>query len=111
MMKGDLSFGKKRRIKESKEFKLILRHGKSFISTYYKYFFQETSNSYSRLGVVASRRIGSAVKRNYEKRIVREFFRTADLNNVDLIVIVCKKNGTFHSKQRDFLSFINYIKI
>ena len=44
----------------------------------------------ARLGVIASRRVGSAVLRSRAKRLVREFFRAraATFGAVDLVVIV-----------------------
>jgi len=44
----------------------------------------------ARLGVIASRRVGSAVHRSRAKRLVREFFRAraAAFGAVDIVVIV-----------------------
>ena len=42
----------------------------------------------SRLGIVAPRRLGKAVRRNYSKRRVREFFRhNKPVAGLDLIVL------------------------
>ncbi|HVO30840.1 MAG TPA: ribonuclease P protein component [bacterium] len=43
-----------------------------------------------RLGIIASRRVGSAVRRNRAKRLVRQFFRvkTAGLGALDVVVVV-----------------------
>jgi ribonuclease P protein component len=43
----------------------------------------------TRLGIVASRKLGGAVVRNRAKRLIREVFRTADPSGrpVDLVVI------------------------
>lgn len=55
----------------------------------------------ARLGVIASRRVGSAVLRNRAKRRVREFFRAnaGDLGNVDVVVVV--KSGAHALPMRD----------
>ena len=44
----------------------------------------------ARLGVIASRKAGSAVRRNRAKRLVRHFFRThaAELGSFDVVVVV-----------------------
>ena len=42
-----------------------------------------------RLGIIASRRVGSAVRRNRAKRLIREFFRNATgLGDDDMVVVV-----------------------
>ena len=44
-----------------------------------------------RLGIIASRRVGSSVRRNRAKRLIREFFRTskpAGLGDDDMVVVV-----------------------
>ena len=44
----------------------------------------------ARLGVIASRKAGNAVRRNRAKRLVRHFFRThaAELGSFDVVVVV-----------------------
>jgi len=49
--------------------------------------------SQTRLGITASKKVGSAVKRNRVKRRVREFFRTNKHllpSGLDLLIIVCR---------------------
>ncbi len=43
-----------------------------------------------RLGIIASRRVGSAVRRNRAKRLIREYFRSirTELDGVDIVVVV-----------------------
>lgn len=44
----------------------------------------------ARLGIIATRRVGSAVRRNRAKRLVRQFFRlhAAGLGAIDVVVVV-----------------------
>ena len=44
----------------------------------------------ARLGVIASRRVGSAVHRNRAKRLVRHFFRThaTELGSFDVVIVI-----------------------
>jgi ribonuclease P protein component len=46
--------------------------------------------SHARLGIIASRRVGSAPRRNRAKRLVREYFRSiaAELGGIDIVVVV-----------------------
>ena len=57
------------------------------------------SRSAPRLGIVASRRVGNAVKRNYGKRMFRELFRkhAAELPRGSELVIVLRNNFNRHS--------------
>ena len=57
------------------------------------------SRSAPRLGIVASRRVGNAVKRNYGKRMFRELFRkhAAELPQGSELVIVLRNNFDRHS--------------
>ena len=52
-----------------------------------------------RLGIVASRRVGNAVKRNYGKRVFRELFRkhVTELPNGSELVIVLLSHFKRHS--------------
>jgi ribonuclease P protein component len=52
-----------------------------------------------RLGIVASRRVGNAVKRNYGKRVFRELFRkhAAKLPRGSELVIVLRSHFNRHS--------------
>lgn len=46
-----------------------------FIAQYLKHEQENASYPAPRLGVIASRRVGNAVKRNYGKRLIRNLFR------------------------------------
>ena len=52
-----------------------------------------------RLGIVASRRVGNAVKRNYGKRVFRELFRkhATELPRGSELVIVLRSHFNRHS--------------
>ena len=52
---------------------------------------QKRDSGPARLGIIASRRVGSAVCRNRAKRMVREFFRehvAARAGAIDMVVVV-----------------------
>lgn len=56
-----------------------------------------TVSDFSRIGITVSKKNGNAVKRNYIKRFLREFFRLNNykFNNYDFLIIVRK---TFNRK-------------
>ena len=69
------------------------------------------SNSFSRLGVVTSKRIGKAVIRNRARRLIRESFRLHKhefINKIDLILIARKSIAkySFHEVEKDFIELL-----
>lgn len=80
-MKSSRAYTKKDRIRSRKEFQEIYKTGKRFSTKYYLIFFKNTSNPGEaaaggpRLGISIPGRFGNAVFRNYQKRVLRGFFR------------------------------------
>ena len=69
------------------------------------------TNSFSRLGVVTSKRIGKAVIRNRARRMIRECFRLHKyefINKIDLILIARKSIAkySFHEVEKDFIDLL-----
>jgi ribonuclease P protein component len=61
----------------------------------------------ARLGIVASRKLGDAVRRNRAKRLIREMFRrstTVATSGVDLVVIPRRElfDASYSSLETDF---------
>ena len=73
MKKNGLTKGEK--VLKSVEYRTIVKGGKSKNTEHFKVFVWPNGVSKRRLGITASRRVGSAVKRNRIKRLLREFFR------------------------------------
>lgn len=53
----------------------------------------QDARKYSRLGVIASRRVGNSVVRHHAKRIFREIFRTSDFVNKPCDILVFVRRG------------------
>lgn len=86
-------FPSRERIKKRLEFAAAQSEGKRVTTPHFVLlvYAREGSERWARLGLVASRKIGNAVRRNRAKRLVREAFReTRDLwqPGIDLVVIV-----------------------
>ena len=74
-----LRFSLKRRLRSTAEFNTVRQHGRKIVSRFFILQFlalNQSSPGVQRfLAVVASRRVGNAVKRNRAKRLLREVFR------------------------------------
>ena len=72
----DESFPPDRRIRKGSEFTAVLRKGRKRRCPYFTLHILPTpSREHTRLGIIASRRVGAAVQRNRAKRLLREVFR------------------------------------
>ncbi len=92
--KRDESFSKDHRLRKSTEFKRVFSRGKRAATRYFVIYSLRNNMLFSRIGIQVKAKIGSAVKRNYIKRMVRETFRrmkTEFRRPVDLIFIAEKE--------------------
>lgn len=84
-------FSKAQRVRRKAEFQQVFDFGLRVPSRYFTLLVAQRSGNTARLGIVASRKLGDAVRRNRAKRLIREVFR---LNTplqagegIDLVVI------------------------
>lgn len=68
-------FGRGERLRSRLDFEVIAREGVRRQSAHFLIITRGNDLGFSRLGVIASKRIGKAVERNRVKRLMREFFR------------------------------------
>lgn len=99
-----LSLGKNKRL-NGKGIKRVYSEGEVYHCRHFVIFFKE--NSKRKLGVVASKKVGNAVKRNRAKRLLRELFRKNQYKiKKGHIVLVAKKsiiNSKWNILEKDFL--------
>lgn len=77
-MAKKFGFSKAERLTKDKEFRRVFKKGKSFANNnlvIYVYQRDFSEGKQARLGLVLSRKLGKAVKRNKLKRRLREIFR------------------------------------
>lgn len=88
------SFKKNERLLKQTEFRKVLDHGKKKrIDTICTLFWLPNNLEQSRLGIIASKKVGSAVVRNRAKRRMREIFRQNSYKMnpaIDVVVITGK---------------------
>lgn len=91
--KRDESFSREYRLRKSAEFKRVFSRGKRTANRYFVIYSLPNNLACPRIGIQIKAKIGTAVKRNYIKRMVRENFRKLKTEfrlPVDLIFIAEK---------------------
>lgn len=72
---ADASFTKHERIRKHAEFKIVYQKGERHHTEHFEIITCPNELGWRRLGITVSKSTGTAVARNYVKRIVREYFR------------------------------------
>jgi ribonuclease P protein component len=103
------TFPSERRIRKRREFSSVFDRGQRIHGRFFTFLLLQTPRDRSRLGIVASRKIGGAVQRNRAKRLIREMFRTevrlsASASAIDLVVIPRREllDAEFSAALQDF---------
>jgi ribonuclease P protein component len=81
-------FTRAERIRRRKEYLAIYEHGTRLSGSLMTVFVRVNTLGVARLGIAATRKIGSAVQRNRAKRRVRELYRQHKIvGGIDVVVI------------------------
>lgn len=97
------SFQKTDRIRKRKEFQDIYQSGRRYSTRFYQIFHKKSQ--ISRLGISIPGRLGNAVFRNYQKRVLRAFFRK-EIKPLELpleLLFVLRKAPENHQELKDDL--------
>ena len=105
-------FGKSQRVRRPSEFKRAFSAGYRVSSRYFTLILLPRAASpqnpgSARLGIVASRKLGDAVRRNRAKRVIREVFRHLEpvtVAAIDVVVIPRRElfDAPYSDLERDF---------
>lgn len=89
-MRPDVRLGRSRRLTASEDFAAAYAQGRSYAGRYMVLWIRQGPDSSLRLGVVASRVVGDAVRRNRAKRRLREAWRLNRYQwtaSVDVVIV------------------------
>ena len=104
------------KIKKKKDYQFIFKYGKKINGRNFNLQYLETENSYARMGITASKKLGNAVKRNYIKRRIRSLLTRILSNtyiNIKDYVIVAKKgvlSEKFKALQKELMIMFKKVK-
>src|SRR6185436_5360939 len=97
-----------RRLRRRSEFQRVFDAARRANGRFFTVLTAANTAGQARLGIVASRKLGDAVRRNRAKRLIREVFRRSDLlppyQGLDVVVIPRREmfDATYSSLESDF---------
>jgi ribonuclease P protein component len=104
-----------RRIRRRGEFQRVFDAGRRVHGRFLTIVFAPAPGSDSRLGIVASRKLGGAVVRNRAKRLIRQVFRTntGPREAADLVVIpkAALLQADSAELSRDYQTLVNRVAL
>jgi len=102
------------RIKKKNDFLFIYKQGKRYRGKYFILIYIFSDLSFSRMAVVAGKKMGNAVKRNKIKRRMRELFRQHKsllVTPLDMIFLPQKEihEASWQELQKDYAEALNSV--
>ena len=97
------------RVRRRPEFERAYNTGAKVHGRYMTVFVVSNGTSASRLGVAATRKLGSAVQRNRVKRVSRELFRRHKLTaGLDIVIVPRREmlDASFATLESDYLAVL-----
>jgi len=104
------------RIRKKEDFLFLYEKGKRYRGRYFTIIYLSNKLSFSRMGVVASKKTGNSVLRNKAKRWIRTLFRrNKEFFNdpMDIIVIIKKEiqEASWLEIQEDYITAVKSISL
>lgn len=107
---------KKYRVNKSKDYHLIYKKAKRYVSRYVILFVKGNNLEFNRFGIVTSKKIGKAVRRNKIKRQIRAIIMNESSNlkkSFDLVIVsrINIKNAGYYEIYKDLKSVFKKAKL
>lgn len=96
-------------IKKNREFQLIFEKGHSIQGKYLVVYFLRNSYGINRFGVCAGKKLGTAVRRNYAKRLLREAIRAVSFAEEGWDLLLVAKNPILEASFCSIIEEIEHI--
>ena len=74
------------------------------------FYIKENNLKHSRLGLAISKKLGNAIKRNKTKRKLREVFRSSEIKNLNIDILVSLNFRKIQKEKLDFDSVTNLLE-
>ena len=95
------TFSKNQRLLKRSEFQVILNSQHKAVTPFLVVKAKKSSTPTSRLGLIVSKKVGSAVVRNRVKRLLRECYRTRDGDTAPLDIVVIARHQAGKAQLED----------
>ncbi len=110
----DETLSPQERIRKKKDFLSLYKKGNRYRGKYFNLIYLSNDLNFSRMAVIASKKIGNAVRRNRIKRLMRALFRRNKKllkDPLDIIFIAKKEihESSWPMLQRDYFAAIESI--
>lgn len=111
---GDERLRRVTRVRRRPEFEKAYESGVKVRGRLLMLFAVPNGRPYPRLGVAASRKVGTAVKRSRAKRLARELFRRHKVvHGIDIVIVPRREllDAPFATVEADYLSALGRIRL
>jgi len=112
MPNADNSFSKDFRLLSASDFLYLKKNAKSISHKWVRFYFKpsQVNSKNSRIGIAVTKKVGKANKRNFLKRLTRDFFRNSPYKFLgsDILVLVSPRISSCSDPKAALLESLNF---